>query len=324
MLKGRGQNLCLYFLREGSMVGKRFKIGLALGGGAARALSHIGILEGLKVHGIPIDLIVGTSMGAIIGAMYASSLDLDALKERMCLYLGSEEFKASKLKSMHEMDLVEGEGVFFKFSRLAQKGLFYGRTMAGRSFLPDAVARRNYAFLLDDIRIEETRIPFAAVALDIVSGEEIVLTRGSLRQAIAATCAIPGILKPVELDERELVDGGWINAVPVEPTFRLGADFVIAVDANPDIAEHERSITAFSVLSRANTISRYALSETQLHKADMVLTPEIGHLHWANFAQAAEAIESGKAAVEAKIGEIKQRIRKKKIKALFGVAGGGG
>lgn len=305
-------------------MGKRFKIGLALGGGAARALSHIGILEGLKAHGIPIDLIVGSSMGAIIGAMYASNLDLDALKERMSLYLGSDEFKASKLKSMHAMDLVEGEGVFFKFSRLAQKGLFYSRTMTGKSFLPDSVARRNYAFLVDDLRIEETRIPIAAVALDIVSGKEIVLTRGSLRQAIAATCAIPGILKPVDLDGMELVDGGWINAVPVEPSFRLGADFVIAVDANPDITEYEKSSTAFSVLSRANTISRYALSENQLEKADMVLTPDIGHLHWANFAQAAEAIQSGKKVVEQRIGEIRRQIRNKRIRALFRIAGGGG
>jgi NTE family protein len=297
-----------------------FKVGLALGGGAARALAHIGVLAVLREEGIPVDIITGTSMGAIIGAMYATDLDMEALQERIFSYLESDEFKVAKFDFMKEKDTVEGQGIFFKVSQLARKGFFYTLTMTKKAFVSEEISQRNFAYLVKDIAIEEARIRFAAVALDLVSGQEVILEKGSLRQAMAATCAIPGILHPVEMDGRILVDGGWIDAVPVEAAYRMGADFVIAVDVCNNLNGYEELGSGLDIVFRADAITRQVLSNEQLRKADVVLTPETWKIHWADFSQAARVIQSGRKEAEAHIGEVRRRLRNKRFRALFGKA----
>ncbi len=298
---------------------KGFKIGLALGGGAARALAQIGVIEALERQRIPIDIITGTSMGAIIGSIYAVRPDVSALKERIFAYLDSEEFRDSKFDFMVEKDIFEGQGLFLRFSNLARKGIFYTRSMTRRAFVSEAIARRNFEFLVDDLAIEDTRIPFAATALDLISGEEVLLDRGRLREAVAATCALPGILHPVHVDGRVLVDGGWINAVPVEPAYRMGADFVIAVDVSNAIRSFEESENALEIIFRADAITRHALSEIQIAKADFVLRPAMKKTHWADFSETAELIRKGVEAVDSQIVQIRKEIGRQRVKAFLGL-----
>jgi NTE family protein len=294
-----------------------FRVGLALGGGAARALSHIGVIEGLEAHGIRVDIVTGTSMGAVIGSLYAAQGDVGAVRRQIEGYLASEPFQRSRLAFMRDKDSQEGEGVFWRFSQFSRKTYFYWMSIARRAFVPEETARQNFELLVKKGRIEDLKLPFVAVALDLVSGREVLLDRGEMLPAMMATCALPGILHPVEIEGQLLVDGGWINAVPVEPAIGLGADFVIGVDVSRRLSEFEEPASGLDIVFRCDAISRYALSAEKLRRADVVLTPEVWHLHWADFSNAEEVIRLGRQEVEKNIGQIRSALRKAHLRSLF-------
>jgi len=292
---------------------KHFKVGLALGGGAARAFSHIGVIAGLVKHGIPIDIITGTSMGAIIGGMYASNPDAEALQTRFDSYLKSEEFAKSGFDFFKELDS-HGDGILFEMTKLARRGVFNALMVTQTALVKTETAERNYAFLLDDLNIEQTQIPFAAVALDLVNGESVILQYGSLRQAIAASCAMPGALDPVEVNGRVLVDGGWAETVPISAARQLGADFIIAIDAGGTPRSFTTPRNAIDVISRADALVRNALTSEQLKRADIVLSPKNGVAHWADFSKSNQAIERGAEEVELEIDSIRKALHKARQK----------
>ncbi len=294
------------------------KIGLALGGGAARGLAHIGIIEALEEQGIEIDLIAGTSMGAIIGADYALHRDVQKLHRRFADYLQSEAYRESQFAFMQQKDEVEGEGIFLRFSRLARRGIFFTSSLTRKSFVSEEDAARHFALLIDDRRLEETRIPFLAVALDLISGREVLLDHGPMRPAIAASCALPGILPPVNLQGRLLVDGGWINAVPVEPLLHRGADFVIAVDVSRDLSDFEGPGNGLQVVFRADAVTRHVLAAERMRAADIVLSPAVRQIHWSDFTRAEETIRHGRDAALEAIAEIRRLLRRKKWRKALG------
>jgi len=293
------------------------KVALALGGGAARGLAHIGILEVFQQEKIPVDIIAGTSMGAIIGAMYASEPDLAAIRQRFRDYVASPEFKQAKFDFIKDKDEVEGEGIFYKFSQFARKGLFLTNTITRKAFLSEQTSRSNLAFLVPDQAIETTRIPFCATAMDLIAGEEFLFSSGSLQQALRASCAIPGIMPPLELQGRQLVDGGWIDAVPVRPARTMGADFVIAVDVGRDITDFEPPRSALDIFFRADAITRHALSRQRLSEADFVLCPPTGRTHWADFARMDELIDSGRREARQHLDELRRLLKRRRLKYFF-------
>jgi NTE family protein len=287
------------------------KVGLALGGGAARGLAHIGVLQAFEESDLQVDLVTGTSMGAIIGAMYATNPDLNLLREQMIDYLESDIFKKARLDFVVERkNEPEGEGLFYRFSQLARKKIFFAVAMTMVSFVSQETRDKSLGFLLSDMNIEDTRIPFATVALDLISGKEIVIKSGSMLEAIAATCALPGILPPVEYNGMKLVDGGWINAIPVGPAKELGADIVIAVDVGSDFSQTEQFDSGLDVVLRADTATRNALSNLQLKQANIVICPTVGINHWADFSRADEIIAKGRVATLKRMPEIKKVLKK--------------
>ena len=296
---------------------KQCKIGLALGGGAARAFSHIGVLDGLTKHGIPIDIVTGTSMGAIIGAMYATKQDVAAIKARFAAYVESEIFDKSGLNFFKELDSPD-EGILAEMGRLARRGLFNALMVTKTSLINGGNAASSYAYLIEDVQVEETHIPFAAVALDLRSGESVVLSRGRLRDVIAASCAMPGALNPVKLDGRILVDGGWVETVPIDAARQLGADFVIAVDVGETFSAFKEPRNALDVIARADALARAALNKEQLKTADIVLSPQNGVTHWADFSTAARAIDRGEEEVERRMGALQSALKNARKKRLFG------
>lgn len=293
----------------GRWFGKK-KIALALGGGAARGLAHIGVLQAFEESGIQVDLITGTSMGAIIGTMYAANPDIARLNERMLEYLQSDIFKKSRLDLIVEQkENIEGEGLFYRFSHLARKKLFFTLAMSKLSFVSSQTRDNSLEFLLPDIDLEETKIPVATVALDLISGKEIIIKEGSLIKAVAATSALPGILPPVEYNGMKLVDGGWIGAIPVGPAKAMGADIVIAIDAACRLSEMESLDSGLDVVLRADEAARYLLSQLQLKQADLVICPSTALTHWADFNSAEEIINKGRYATLEKIADIEKLLK---------------
>jgi NTE family protein len=294
------------------------KVGLALGGGAARGLAHIGVLQALEEAEVPVQMLTGTSMGAIIGAMYAADPRIDLLQERMLEYLSSDIFRKARLDFVVERkNNVDGEGLFFRFSQLARKKIFFTLAMTMISFVSQETRNKSLEFLLPDIEIEATKLPFAAIALDLDSGKEVVIKSGSLRKAVAATSALPGILPPVEYNGRQLVDGGWINAVPIDPARNLGADIVIAVDVGSNLVEQGDSSSGLDIVFRADAAARNALSNLQLQQADLIVCPSVGITHWADFSHADQIIANGRDTTLRRMADIKALLKSKSKFNLF-------
>jgi NTE family protein len=297
---------------------KKFRIGLALGGGAARAFSHIGVLEGLMKHGVPIDIVTGTSMGAIIGAMYATRPDVVLIKKSFADYIESDIFNDSGFNFFKELDSHD-EGILAEMGRKARRGVFNALMVTKTALVNEKTATMNYAYLLEDINVEETRIPFAAVALDLVSGEPVVLNRGRLRDVIAASCAMPGVLNPVKLNGRLLVDGGWSETVPIRAARQLGADFVIAVDVGDSLRAFNEPRNAFDVIARADALARVALNKEQIKSADIVLSPKNEVTHWADFSTSVQAIKRGEEVVDRRIDLVQRAIQKARWRRWVGI-----
>ena len=303
-------------------MGKFCKIGLALGGGGARGLAHLGVLCALEREGIPIDLLLGTSMGALVASVYALSPRCDFVIERFRRYLESKEFKRSNPEFLHFHDHEEMplyEGIFQRFASFIKRGIFYSQSLTKKAPISEEVFSQNINFLVDDVEIQQAQIPLAIVALDLISTQEVVMREGSLRTAVKASCAIPGILPPVKIGDRELVDGGWIDRVPIGPAVEMGADLVIAVDVAEGLSDREDYNTGLGIVLRTNDITRLALGRLQLKEADVVISPDVSGIHWSDFGHLDECLVAGEQATREKLDEIKSRVKRKKLKKIFGL-----
>lgn len=283
-------------------------------------MAHLGVLCALERARIPIDLIAGTSMGALVGGVYALTGKCDPVVERFRAYLASKEFHKTSLEFLHahsREDAPRMEGIFQRFASFIRKGIFYSQSLTRRAPISEEDFSHNINCLLDDVDIRETRIPLALVALDLRSTEEVVLREGSLRKAVSASCAIPGILPPVRIDSRDLVDGGWIDRVPVRPVREMGADLVIAVDVAEVLDETEELNTGLGIVMRTNDICRCALSQLQLKEADIVICPDVSGVHWSDFGHLEECLRAGELAASAKLEAIRTLMGKKALKKIF-------
>jgi NTE family protein len=294
-----------------------FKVGLALGGGAARGLAHIGVLKVLEESEIPIDLIVGTSIGALVGGVYATTKSAAATESRFRDFIFSKQFKRSKFDFLRESRQAR-PGLLYNFVSLVKKGIFYSFSMAKTSWISAQHFEHNINGILDDVPIEQTRVPFAAVATDIHRAEEVILQEGPLRRAVSASSAVPGLLPPVPIDGRLLVDGGWTSKVPVIPALRLGANLVIGVDVSKDMEDTSGYRSGLNIMVRANAVKAEALKDMQCRFADVLIDPEVGHVHWADFSAIVECIALGEQAARARIDEIRHQIKVARFSSLFG------
>jgi len=302
-------------------MGKLFKIGVALGGGGARGLAHLGVLCALERKRIPIDLMAGTSMGAIVGGVYALNPRCDIAIERFRRYLESKEFQKTNAEFLHEHDYELKptlEGIFHRFATFIKRGYFYSQSLTKKAPISEEDFAQNINFLLEPVVIEKTRIPLSVTAVDLKSGKEVVLRKGSLRKAVSASSAIPGILPPITIGDWHLVDGGMIDRVPVRPVREMGADLVIAVDVAEDLDSNEKEFdTGFDIVLRTHDICQHALSELQMKEADVVLKPDVSGIHWSDFSHLDECLQAGERAVKEKLDEIRSQIRRKKLKKIL-------
>ena len=255
------------------------KVGIALSGGAARGFAHLGVLKVLVENDIPIDFISGTSAGSIAGAAFASGLSVEQIAE------------IGKKMSWFKM-------TGFSYST---KGLLSNASM-GEFF------RKNFPH----DKFEDLPIPFAAVACDLETGEEVVLTDGDLIEAVRASCAIPGVFAPVIRNEKMLIDGGVVANMPTKAVKNLGAEIVIAVDVLASGATYwGKPSTLIGILFQSTMMLLRAASKAHHYRADVVIIPKIAHLRPDEIGKMDEFIKAGEVAALEKIDEIKALINLK-------------
>jgi NTE family protein len=297
------------------MFWRKKRVGLALGGGGARGLAHIGVLRVLEKEEIPTDLIVGTSIGALVGGAYASGSSSDELQKKAEEYLNSNEFRSSTIRAF-EAAHAKGEiGLVQKIETYLRNHFYLIQAMFKPGILSNEDFQVTIDYFIPDIQIEETRIPFRAVATDLASGEEISFSKGSLRQAVMASCAVPGAVAPLKEGARLLSDGGIICRVPSFVARREGADIVIAVVVDRGIGSEELR-TVVDVYFRVSEIMGERLKQYELAAADLVIFPEVGESHWSSFSQAMNLVDEGEKAAREKLDEIRRLIPgiKKRLK----------
>lgn len=298
------------------------KVGLALGGGGARGIAHIGVLKVLEAEGIHLHMIAGTSFGSIVGAMYAQNPAIASLQKKVVAFLKSATFRRTKIFFIkRHYEEKKNKSFMTNLRAYLQKGIFFGISLQRTSFISEDVFLSQMAQLLEDKNIEETVIPFVAVATDLTNAAEVVLSKGSIRRAVAASCAIPGVLPPIHLNGAQLVDGGWVNQVPVAPLRSLGVDVVIAVNISEEVEPGDNVFdSGLDVVLRANEITRCILSRKQLSHVDFSIRPEIGDIHWSDFGRYDEAIAKGEEAARAALKPLKQLLWRKRVKKFLTIS----
>lgn len=305
--------LCLFPLIVQATEAPRPKIGLVLSGGAARGLAHIGVLKALEEQGIKIDAIAGTSMGAVVGGLYASGYKIDEL-EKLALNIDWQQALS---------DAPPREDVPFRRKQddrdflVKQKLSFRDDGSLG---LPLGVIQgQNLALLLESLlaHASDTRdfdklpIPFRAVATDIASGEKVVFRKGHLPQVIRASMSIPAVFAPVELDGRLLVDGGMTDNIPLDVAREMGVDIAIVVDIGTPLRNRKQLTTVVDVLNQSITLMTRRNSEEQLaalHKNDILIQPSLASFGVTDFGRAQEMIDAGYRAtkiLEARLARLK-------------------
>jgi NTE family protein len=282
------------------------KICLALGGGAARGLAHLGVLKTFEDAKVPVHMIAGTSLGALIGGLYASQPDAVYWMGRVDQFLRSFHSRKTRLEFLRRLEQPESNhhGFFSDMAFLIRKGYFWGVTATKSAFIGEKEYQDLVYPLIPDIAVEETKIPFSCVATDIRNGKRVMYSSGSLRKVISASCALPGIFPPVRDNDMVLVDGGWVERVPVLCAWDMGADIVIAVDVSSDVATFEDK-SGLDIVLRADAVSRIYLNELLVREADVVIHPDVGDTHWADFSRPKELFKHGETAALEKLVTIR-------------------
>jgi len=250
------------------------KIGIALGGGAAKGFAHIGVIKMLEANGFAPAVVAGTSAGSVVGALYASGMNAFELQE-----------KAVALDETRIRDL-----------QLSSSGLLIGQKL--EDYVNDQVRRQP---------LERLAKPFVAVATRLEDGERTVFAQGNTGQAVRASSSIPGVFQPVVIGRYRFVDGGVVSPVPVDAARGLGADIVIAVDISSK-ARGQTPTSMLGTVGQSIIIMGQRLGQAELARADVIVQPQVLDIGGTDFSQRANAILEGERAALAVMPQIRERV----------------
>lgn len=302
-----------------------YGVDLVLGGGGARGFAHVGVLEVLWDGGVPIRSIIGASAGALAGAAFAAGVTPDRMRARVIEYAGSHLARDTKLRSLvtssengSASSLVDKVGRLFVQSWLLRSFLMGPSVMGGQFF------QESVDFFLPDARIEDLPLPFACVATDVHSGEPVVFDRGPLRKAVLASSAVPGIAPLVNVGGRWLMDGGVACLIPTACARRRGHEKIVAVNVDRDVFSDGIPDQALETYLRAGEIQSYHLARRMLRDADLVIEPDVGEVHWADFMAGELLMERGRAATRPALEQVRALLRPespwRRVKKALGFA----
>jgi len=262
------------------------KLGLALGGGGAKGFAHLGILEALTEAGIEFDVVAGTSIGALIGAVYVSN-NLGKL-ERVARNIGITDIP------------------FLLGPTWPKGGLFSGKYV--EKLIDEFVHLEN---------IEDLKKPFAAVCVDLNKAEVVTFTKGNIKRAIRASTSIPGLFKPVIFEDKLLVDGGVLESVPDQAVRDLGADIIVAVDLLSDISDSHsfkngKNPSIIEVVQRSSILAQRKITEYKFKESppDIVIRPPLSNVKVMDFHNGKSIVEIGREAAQKVLPELLERINR--------------
>ena len=261
-----------------SLTGKKPVIGLALGGGAARGFAHIGVIKSLEAQGIKPDLVVGTSAGSVIAALYASGNHGPDL-QRLALTLDEASITDWALPFSGKFGgVIKGDALQSSINRMVK-----------------------------NLRIEQMTMPLGIVATDLQTGNGTLFQRGDTGMAVRASCSVPGIFQPTIINNREYVDGGLVSPVPVRYARQMGADFVIAVNISTEPSSQDTSGT-LGILLQTTSIMGQSINQFELEQADIVIRPQLSTMKGTDFKSRNSAILAGEEAANAQLSVMKQKL----------------
>lgn len=253
---------------------ERHKVGVALGGGFARGIAHIGVLRVLEENRIPIDYIAGTSVGALVAATYASGTPLTEMEE---------------------------QGAATRFRD-------FGRWTVSRMGMASNERLEDYLHKFTPARyFHELKLPLCIVASDLISGESVHFTDGEIGPALRASCAYPGLFLPVEYRNHILVDGFLTETVPAPALRKMGADVVISVHLEPGLLDGKPRNT-IEVISRSFSIIQMAATQRWRSMTDVLIEPDVHHVLWDEFVKTPQLVAAGEAATRAALPQIRQAL----------------
>lgn len=281
-----------------------------MGGGAARGLAHLGVLRVLEKASVPVDVMAGTSMGSLAGAMYAANPHIEKIIEKVETFFSDPEFAQSKIHRLKRGE--EDVGFIETVSTTVRRGLMLSSTLTRPSFLERDDLYELLGKFIDDRDLRSLQIPLNIVACDISHGRQFVLSRGPTIDAVAASSAVPGAFPPIKIGDIDCIDGGVVNMVPVSVVREMGADLVIAINVSHELPKLPEFKRALEIYFRTQEITKRILIDLQVKQADVVITPPVGQIHWADFTAAKQIIEVGEKCATEALPQIKAALRKGK------------
>ncbi|GAB4342705.1 MAG: hypothetical protein Kow0037_30270 [Calditrichia bacterium] len=273
---------------------RKMKTALVLGGGGARGLSHLGVLKVLEQENRLPDMIVGCSMGSVIGAMYAQLGSTKAVEEKLRRFFASEAYIDLNVDLLERhRNGEESKDFIQQIARNAVRRVMINLVASRVSILKEEQVERVVNALIEPGKIEDTKIPFACNATDLVSGQAVLFRDGDIRKAVKASSSIPGYLPPVVIDNQVLVDGAVTDSVPTRFARILGADRIIAVDVRQNLKPQKEFRNVFDVVMRAATVTSNRLTEETSDLADLTIYPAVGDYMWYDFRDIDLLIKAG-------------------------------
>jgi len=256
---------------------RRPHVGVALGGGFARGIAHVGVLRILEAYGIPVDVICGTSVGALVAATYASGTPLGEMERQ-----GAEtHFRDFGRWTISRMGMASNERLAHYMHKFTTKHLF-----------------------------SEMKIPLAVVATDLIAGKTVYFTEGEIGPALRASCAYPGLFLPVEHEGRILVDGFLTELVPAVAARKMGADIVISVHLEPGLLDTAPRNT-IEIISRSFSILQTSAVQSWRAATDVLIEPNVHHILWDQFSKTPQLVAAGEAATQDAIPKIKELLARR-------------
>ena len=289
---------------------ERPKIGLALSGGGARGAAHIGVLKVLEKYNVPVDYIAGTSMGALIGGLYASGVSPAELERIISEIDWTDAFLDAIARSDRSFRRKRDDDLYLVRQKpgITSDGLRFPRGILDGQKI-DLLLRRLTLPVVAIRDFDDLGIPFRAVAADLETGEAVVLGEGDLALALRASMSLPAVFVPREINGRPLIDGGVSVNLPVDVVRSMGADIVIAVDISTPIARLEDIVSVLNVVDQLSsflTQRNTTLQIASLGPSDIFIQPDLGNIGTGSFGRAVEAIPAGLKAAEAAAGRLSE------------------